>query len=959
MYRLHLPSLPKAKRILLELDGVATFARLRIDDKVIGEHLGGWTPWRVDITAFDPSKQSLYVDVDERVGHNTQGFLPVFAPHFGGVWKGIRVLGVNDSMIDDLRLFHASVDGKLLHMEIPWESASKKEADVYVRCVGPEVDKTVWSKADQGKTNVASFDFKPKAPKLWSAESPTLYQFEIELRDKANGNVVDRVTIRSGIRTTTADGRILKLNEKPLTVRGVLNWGYAPPRIAPSVDPFHMRKEIEQAKALGFNLMKFCLWVPPQEYLDLCDELGMLAWIEYPTWHPRLDAQHLAELRKEYEEFFHYDRNHPCVVLRSLTCETGHSADIEVIRSLYDRGRKLIPGSLIEDDSSWISWNRVHDFYDDHPYGNNHDWVKTLNGFDQYIQERDAKPLVLGEAIAADTWTNLADLPEYEAWTSNTHDLRSAPKVKSYLEQLESWCGRSAVDRIASDATKNGLAMRKFQIERYRATLPQQGYVVSVLRDFPFASMGLLDFQGRSKWTADQWKWHRDTMVLLDTAEDARSLLSSDSIRLSKVTPDQPQTPVVNGNVNWIRAGSEARQWSLDSHGKVSRPELWSDVPQAVSLSYTPVGSKESMNEWPLWLIPDSSKWDRSIRVGLHGSCSPNDPRIQSLRIVDATESDILIACHFDSELLNFMRNGTKVLMLPDGKPGSFPTQSHWFLRGGIVLGDHAAVPSIMKEMLSDLYLFDLADLVIKQPDYWEEITPLAVLWDNHDLDHFRTHAMVFAAEAGKGRLLVSTLNHDAVKGPAAGYVLHELCKVLCSKNSFRRMDESTLDRMHGDLTTQLQELARKGWKFKADPTNTGLDKRWQTEGIDHSEWNDIEIGMHWDGQGQGAVDGWAWYSKMVDLPAGVRYLTLTGADDYAEVYIDGKLCGSVGDREQKKTAFEMTKSFPIPEGVDGKRVHIAFRVEDWQGAGGIFRPAYVSNQPASNLSPILVRTTK
>jgi hypothetical protein len=32
----------------------------------------------------------------------------------------------------------------------------------------------------------------------------------------------------------------------------------------------------------------------------------------------------------------------------------------------------MIPGALVEDDSSWIGWNRMHDFYDDHPYGNNH-----------------------------------------------------------------------------------------------------------------------------------------------------------------------------------------------------------------------------------------------------------------------------------------------------------------------------------------------------------------------------------------------------------------------------------------------------------------------------------------------------------------------------------------------------------------------------------------------------------
>ena len=86
------------------------------------------------------------------------------------------------------------------------------------------------------------------------------------------------------------------------------------------------RRDIQLAKAMGFNLMKFCLWVPPREFFDLCDEEGMLVWQEYPTWHPKLDQAHKADLLKEYEEFYAYDRNHPSVILRSLTCETGASA---------------------------------------------------------------------------------------------------------------------------------------------------------------------------------------------------------------------------------------------------------------------------------------------------------------------------------------------------------------------------------------------------------------------------------------------------------------------------------------------------------------------------------------------------------------------------------------------------------------------------------------------------------
>jgi beta-galactosidase/beta-glucuronidase len=87
-----------------------------------------------------------------------------------------------------------------------------------------------------------------------------------------------------------------------------------------------MRRDLQMARGRGFNLMKFCLWVPPKRYLELADEIGMLTWMEYPTWHSKWSQDQLPILRREFLEFFHYDRNHPSIVLRSLTCETGPSA---------------------------------------------------------------------------------------------------------------------------------------------------------------------------------------------------------------------------------------------------------------------------------------------------------------------------------------------------------------------------------------------------------------------------------------------------------------------------------------------------------------------------------------------------------------------------------------------------------------------------------------------------------
>src|SRR5205085_1900741 len=49
-------------------------------------------------------KHTIRVRLDEKVGHNTQGFLPIIQPHFGGLWQEVKLIELPDIYIDDLRL---------------------------------------------------------------------------------------------------------------------------------------------------------------------------------------------------------------------------------------------------------------------------------------------------------------------------------------------------------------------------------------------------------------------------------------------------------------------------------------------------------------------------------------------------------------------------------------------------------------------------------------------------------------------------------------------------------------------------------------------------------------------------------------------------------------------------------------------------------------------------------------
>jgi len=1132
--RVELGAATRHLRAMLRFQGAATKTTVWCNGELVAEHLGGWTPFVCDISKylFRPYKEDapsreldhgdrpvqesskgqalidsveLLVQVDELVGHNSQGFLPVFAPHFGGLWKPVELLIRYPVGIDEERVHvWGDFESSMLNYEVPLRSydstalrrfldtsktyflrikhstaqipsAEQGGSEATIEPVHREwtwTDRTLTPTdmqrlLEEGECSVSGVIHVPK-PIAWAPESPGLYDIEVSIRqgaptesdvvDGMDQNVLHRFSTRAAFRNLHADGDQLILNGKPLNVRGVLNWGYAPPSTAPSLDPNHWRAELQLVKDYGFNLIKFCLWIPPKGYLELADEMGVLVWMEYPTWHSKWTKDQLPTLSREFDEFFFYDRNHPSVILRSLTCETGPSADIDVIRALYDQCHDRIPNSVVEDDSSWIQWNRVHDFYDDHPYGNNHTWSGTLERLKNYISERGKKPLVLGEAIAADTWVVPNSLDSHIG-VSPSELLQNVKRGDldqpfwlplAYRSNLE-WAqartrdmGAESVNRLEGDSKRYAMLMRKFQIEAFRNQIPSGGYVVSVIRDFPFAAMGLMDYLGKPKWEKDVWSWHGEKLFVLKTPGDRRSFWSDAPFRgtvhlegtfdasIQRVERDSAtrkpagvppagltlrQTWTCGSRkfkidktldtLSFDRVDTSASgdgrvgdaRWRLkpievmDPFGNVNAAkdrelgtygECWN-----LEVRLMDEDTTLCRNDWDVWRLP-KPRWPGEvdhgkISLGLRRNCSS---AIQdSLKFLatelglestfeihegsaatkDRSGIAIQVASRFDRELVDFLEQGGRVLMLPDGESGSFPLADHWFLRGGPIVN----ADSLWNErhpMVRDLQHFDLAGRIVPDVKWLGEMTPMVMLWDNHDIASVKTHGLVFASRIGKGILLVDALSHGDVSNAAGVTMLGDDLRWLIEQDNFANdkgeqedagakprvaaMDRESIRSIRDKLQEKVFSLVDLEWRFLPDPMNEGIKQGWneiELEQSEVSEWKEIRIGKHWDSQGYGGLDGWAWYRVDIPVPddwrEGPLYLWVDGADDYIEVFADGELVGSSGDREARKTAFEQRSSFKLADRSPERGfITVAVRVEDWQGAGGLFRPIWLSN---------------
>jgi hypothetical protein len=203
-------------------------------------------------------------------------------------------------------------------------------------------------------------------PKLWSPDSPFLYDLQVAL--KKNGKEVDRVSSYFGMRQVTllkdAQGiaRIL-LNSQPLFQIGTLDQGFWPDGIYTAPTDEALRSDLAFLKAAGFNLTRKHVKIEPDRWYYWCDKLGLLVWQDMPSGNNAT-----PEGQREFEsELMHMVKdlhNHPSIILWVLFNEGWGQYDTQ---RLTQRLKTLDPSRLVDDASGWADAH-AGDIVDGHSY---------------------------------------------------------------------------------------------------------------------------------------------------------------------------------------------------------------------------------------------------------------------------------------------------------------------------------------------------------------------------------------------------------------------------------------------------------------------------------------------------------------------------------------------------------------------------------------------------------------
>ncbi len=175
-------------------------------------------------------------------------------------------------------------------------------------------------------------------PDLWSAETPNLYRLVVVLKAQ-NGTVIEAEACDVGFRKVEISQGLLKLNGKPLLIRGTNRHEHHPVK-GQVMDEQTMRQDILLMKQHNFNAVRCSHYPNHPLWYRLCDQYGLYvvdeANIETHGMVPmnRLtdDPVWLPAMTERVTRMVQRDRNHPSIIIWSLGNESGHGSNHD---SLY------------------------------------------------------------------------------------------------------------------------------------------------------------------------------------------------------------------------------------------------------------------------------------------------------------------------------------------------------------------------------------------------------------------------------------------------------------------------------------------------------------------------------------------------------------------------------------------------------------------------------------------------
>lgn len=431
------PSTWKNRQLKLHFGAVDYEAEIFVNGMSAGIHRGGYESFSVNITPFLKAEgpQELVVRVFDPTdaggqprGKQTLNPGGIMYTPATGIWQTVWLEPVSTNSIENLHMV-PDVDAGTVRFTVNAPTATSRSRAVVRIKDGNQVIQTVTV-----RPGVETAIPVPNA-KLWSPDSPFLYDVDVTLRDGSRDT--DSVSSYFGMRKISVgmSGGVPKmlLNNKFVFQMGPLDQGYWPDGNYTAPTDEALRYDLEMTKKLGFNMTRKHIKVEPARWYYHADKLGLLVWQDMPsansyTGNPAvLDV---AAYEKQMEHIITTHWNSPAVIMWVIFNEGQGRHNT---RHLTELAKRIDPSRLTNRDSGGGNETNEGD-------------VGDVDDIHNYPPPAAPRPSTTLQALACGEYGGVSYVMQGHTWKGDGWGYTSVPTARDlediygeYTELLEGY----------------------------------------------------------------------------------------------------------------------------------------------------------------------------------------------------------------------------------------------------------------------------------------------------------------------------------------------------------------------------------------------------------------------------------------------------------------------------------------------------------------------------------------
>ncbi|MFY0686413.1 MAG: DUF4982 domain-containing protein [Cyclobacteriaceae bacterium] len=314
------------KKAFIQFDGIYMNSQVWINGNLLGERPFGYASMEYDITPYIQcgKENVIAVKVDNSQQPNSRWYSG------SGIYRNTRLIYTTSTYIPQWGTFVTTPEITSKKAVVQVATKIVTNANTTITLISEIIDQdgsTVLSKskditAEGQETLTVDQRIEITNPKLWGTNSPNLYTLLSKVVVK--GNVTDTYETKFGIRDFEFDNnKGLILNGQPLKIRGVcLHHDLG--ALGTAINHRAIERQIEIMKNMGINAIRTAHNPPAPEFLDLCDQMGIIVMNEtFDIWSKNKSPHDYAFYWDDWHEqdltdHILRDRNHPSVFIWSI-----------------------------------------------------------------------------------------------------------------------------------------------------------------------------------------------------------------------------------------------------------------------------------------------------------------------------------------------------------------------------------------------------------------------------------------------------------------------------------------------------------------------------------------------------------------------------------------------------------------------------------------------------------------